>query len=42
MIEYVGMSKPKKYVNEVGMGNSRNKIKQTNSYISKQQFFLAP
>ena len=31
MIEYVGMSKPKKYVNKVGMGNSRNKIKQTNS-----------
>ena len=34
MIEYVGMSKPKKYVNKVGMCNSRNKIKQTNSYIS--------
>ena len=32
MIGYVGMSKPKKYVNKVGMGNSRNKIiKQTNS-----------
>ena len=31
MIEYVGMSKPKKYVNKVGMCNSRNKIKQTNS-----------
>ena len=29
--DYVGMSKPKKYVNKVGMGNSRNKIKQTNS-----------
>ena len=25
MIGYAGMSKPKKYVNKVGMGNSRNK-----------------
>ena len=31
MIGYVGMSKPKKYVNKIGMGNSRYKIKQTNS-----------
>ena len=38
MIEYVGMSKPKKYVNKVGMGNSKNKIKVTYSYISKRQF----
>ena len=30
MIAYIGMSKPKKYVNKVGMGNGRNKIKQTN------------
>ena len=31
MIEYVGMSKPKKYVNKLGISNSRNKIKQTTS-----------
>ena len=31
MIEYVGMSKPKKYVNKFGISNSRNKIKQTTS-----------
>ena len=44
MIEYVGMSKPKKYVNKVGIGNSRNKIKQTtcispyiSTHVTKEQ-----
>ena len=31
MIEYVGMSKLKKYVKKVWISNSRNKIKQTTS-----------
>ena len=32
MIAYVGMSKPKKYVNKVGMGNSRNKLNKPIPY----------
>ena len=38
MIDYVGMSKPKKYVNKVGMGNSRNKIKQTKFDITLHKY----
>ena len=37
MTEYVGMSKAQKYGDKVGMGNSRNRTKQTTSiqpYIS--------
>ena len=39
MIEYVGMSKLKKYLNKVEMGNSKNKIKQTTSiYVTVYKY----
>ena len=36
MIEDVGMSKPKKNVNKVGMGNSRNKLNKPLVYHPTQ------
>ena len=40
MIEYVRMSKPHKYANKVGIGNSRNKLLPYN--ISTATLSFAP
>ena len=39
MIEYVWISKPKKYANKVGMDNSRNKstYKYISTYVTKEE-----